>query len=79
MEREKKTYRSTRDRARLIQQLTAAYYEPGNLRRCYRAIWQRYIYPVYPMCYNTYLHYLGIDPAPEPRPEEDPRQLTLQF
>lgn len=74
-----RTYRSTRERARLIQQLTEAYYEPGNLRRCYRAVWQKYIYPVYPMGYRTYLHYLHIKPAEPEREPEDPRQMLIQF
>lgn len=73
----KKTYRSTRERARLIQQLTAEYYEPGNLRRCYLAVWKKYINPIYPMCYRTYLHYLHIEPAAPEREPDDPRQLTL--
>lgn len=55
------TYKSTIERAKIIQQLTAAYYEPGNLRRCYRAVWKKYINPVYPMCYNSFLKYLRMD------------------
>ena len=56
-----KTYKSTIERAKIIQQLTAAYYEPGDLRRCYRAVWKKYINPVYPMCYNSFLKYLNMD------------------
>lgn len=68
----KKRYKSTILRAQNIRKLTEKYYEPGNNARCYKAVWRRYIYPLYPMCYRTYLNYLGV-----PTPAPDPRQLSL--
>ncbi len=71
----KKHYKSTIERAKNIRELTERYYEPGNNARCYKRIWRRYIYPIYPMSYWTYLRYLGI-PTPPPQ-RESTRQLTL--
>ena len=59
-----KHYKSTHDRAKLIQSLTARYYERENNARCYKAVWKKFIYPVYPMCYKTYLNYLNLPPDP---------------
>ena len=59
-----KHYKSTYDRVKWIKALTDLYYEPGNKARCYKAVWKRYIYPIYPMCYRTYLNYLNIPPEP---------------
>ena len=71
----KRHYKSTIERAKNIRQLTERYYEPGNNARCYKRIWKRYIYPIYPMSYWTYLRYLGI---PTPPPGYDgSHQLTL--
>ncbi|AGB29736.1 hypothetical protein Prede_2599 [Prevotella dentalis DSM 3688] len=62
-----KHYKSTLERAKKIRELTQRYYEPGNNQRCYKAVWRKYVYPVYPMCYHTYLTYLGI-PTEKTRP-----------
>lgn len=48
-------------RAKHICEITMMYYESGRQDRSYRAIWKKYIYPVYPMCYRTYLNYLKIN------------------
>ena len=71
----RRRYKSTIARAELIRKLTQQYYEPGNLSRCYKAVWRKYINPVYPMCYETYLNYLAI-PTPPPPPTSS-RQLTI--
>ncbi len=63
-------YKSTIERAKLIRILTERYYEAGNYAKCYKSVWRRYINPVYPMCYRTYLNYLNI-PAPAPAPVMD--------
>lgn len=70
-----KHHKNTIERAKKIRQLTEKYYEQGNNARCYKAVWRKYIYPVYPMCYRTYLNALAI-PTPPPQ-EPTARQLTF--
>ncbi|MCL1942796.1 MAG: hypothetical protein FWF54_04520 [Candidatus Azobacteroides sp.] len=48
-------------KAQHIGEITLQYYEPGRQDRSYRAVWRKYIFPVYPMCYRTYLNYLKIN------------------
>lgn len=65
----RKRHKSTLARAKLIRALTDRYYEPGNNAKCYKAVWKKYINPIYPMSYRTYLNYLNIPtdpPAPPP-------------
>lgn len=70
----KKQFKSTLERAKRIKVLTERHYEPGNNAKCYKSVWRRYVYPVYPMCYRTYLNYLSI---PLDRQEPVARQLTF--
>ncbi len=65
-------------RIKHVCEITQQHYEQGNAARCYKMVWQRYIYPVYPMCYRTYLSYIRtpLSELKEP-PREDPAQLTL--
>ncbi len=44
-----------------VQEITQKHYESGRIDRCYMAVWRRYVYPVYPMCYETYRTMLKID------------------
>lgn len=44
-------------RARQIQAITAAHYEPENQAKCKKQVWKKYIYPQFGMCYETYLKY----------------------
>lgn len=39
-------------------------YEPGNQTKCYKAVWKRHVYPVYPICYRTFLSYINARPQP---------------
>lgn len=48
-------------RARIIQEMTALYYEPERHDRCYKWVWRRYINPQFGMCYHSYLRYLRVD------------------
>lgn len=48
-------------RAERVQQITEQYFEPGRLDRCYAQVWRRYIYPIYPCCYRSYMNMLKID------------------
>lgn len=45
-------------KAKLITELTYKYYEVGRQDRSLAAVWRRWVYPVYPMCYKTFLKYL---------------------
>lgn len=68
-------YRSTIEKVKMIRSITQRYYEPGNHQRSYKAVWRRYINPIYPMSYGTYLRYLGIAAPPQPKPSS--MQLCL--
>lgn len=48
-----------------VQELALAHYELGRLDRCYAEVWRRYVYPVYPICYDTFLRYMAVDVAEE--------------
>lgn len=63
-------YKSTEARAKIIQAITERYYEPGNNQKCYKAVWKRYINPIYPMSYRTYLNYLNIPTDPPAPPQQ---------
>ncbi len=49
--------RSYFKRVHKIQQIAALHYEPGNHRRSLKAVWRKYIYPEYGLCYRTFLTY----------------------
>jgi len=74
-------YRSTKKRIKAIVKIVNENYMPGDQASCYKAIWRTKIYPVYGICYATFLSYIGVKPsdlADEPEtPPEDPRQLKL--
>jgi hypothetical protein len=70
-----KHYKSTHARAKLIKALTERYYERENNAKCYKAVWKKYINPIYPMSYRTYLNYLNI--PPDPPTHEDAQQPDL--
>lgn len=52
-------YKSTQARIKQIREITQKHYEEGNQSKCYRAIWRNYIYPVFGVCYRTYLTYVN--------------------
>ena len=54
-------HENTLRRIEHVATLTNRYYEAGRLDRCYKAVWRKYIYPVYPMDYRTYLRYLNVN------------------
>lgn len=55
-----KRHPNTIKRALIIYDLTLKHYEEGNAKRNYKNVWRRYIYPVYPMCYDSFLKHLQI-------------------
>lgn len=52
-------YISTQARIKEIQKITQKHYETGNQSKCYRAVWKHHIYPVFGICYRTYLNYIS--------------------
>lgn len=69
-------HRNTLKRVELVCDIVNAHYEPGRRDRCYKEVWRRYVYPIYPMCYRTFLNYIGINVGHE-RGKADLRQLSL--
>lgn len=57
----KKRHKSTLARAGKVKSITALHYEAGNLAKCYKAVWRRWIEPEFGICYRTYLNMLGLD------------------
>ena len=51
-------HENTRRRITTVKKLAAKHYEEGNLAKCYKQVWRHFVYPVYPMCYHTFLSYL---------------------
>ena len=58
-------HKSTIERIKKERAIVNRYYESGNNSRCYKAVWRRYVNPLYPMSYRTFLSYLDI-PTPPP-------------
>ena len=54
-------HENTVRRIELVRELANKYYEPGRADRCHKEVWRRYVRPVYPMSYRTYLTYMCID------------------
>lgn len=55
-----KLHKNTLLRIQRVCDITRQHYEEGNLARCYKQVWRIYVYPIYPMCYHTYLYYLSV-------------------
>lgn len=70
---------NTLRRIGLVNDIVRKYYEPGRRDRCYKEVWRRYVNPVYPMCYRTFLNYIGVNVAQELKKlgRDCPTQLTL--
>lgn len=73
-----KRHKNTLLRIQRVCEITQQHYEAGNLQKCYKAIWKKYVYDIYPMCYRTYLSYINT-PLGElrSRQSDDDRQLKL--
>ena len=69
-------HKDTLKRFSLVSDIVRQLYEPGRRDRCYKEVWRRYVYPVYPMCYRTFLHYIGVNVEQEMRRSRD-AQLQL--
>lgn len=47
------TQKNQLQRMKLVQDLVQKHYEPGI--STYKGVWRKYVNPVYPMCYATFL------------------------
>lgn len=61
----KKHHKSTIEQAQRIMTIVDRYYEPGNHRRSYRVVWDRYVRTIYPMTFRSFQNYLRIARAQE--------------
>ncbi len=77
MSKSNRHYRSTIEKAKMINSITKRYYEEGNQKRSYKGVWRSYIYPLYPMCYHTYLSYLSIARNKDHKSYETPRKVKI--
>lgn len=68
-------HKSTLERVKKVRAIVDRYYEAGNNNRCYKAVWQRYVCPLYPMSYRTFLSYLDIPTPPPTQPTPLERSL----
>lgn len=57
-----KPHKNTLLRIQHVCDITREHYEEGNLAKCYKQVWRHFVYPVYPMCYHTFLSYLRRGP-----------------
>lgn len=57
----KKYHENYLRRVEMIQRITSKYYEAGRMDRCYAEVWRRWVYPIYPCCYETYRNMLSIN------------------
>ena len=69
-----KPHKNTLLRIQHVCDITRQHYEDGNLSKCYKQVWRRYVYPVYPCCYHTFLSYLrrGLKGYREPTRDVQP-------
>lgn len=71
-------HRNTLLRMKNVCEIAAKYYEPGRADRCYKEVWRRYVYPVYPCCYRTFLNYIGV-PVDAELKKQSAGQMSLPF
>ena len=75
-----KAYDSTKARIERVVEIVKREYEAGDQRKMYKAIWRRFIYPEFGICYKTMLQYLKKKPSEysrskkgdQKRPDPDP-------
>lgn len=70
---------NTLRRIKLVCDIVNEHYEVGVLKKCYKAVWREHVYPVYPMCYRTFLNYIATPPGELKEAEEAERQRQLSL
>ena len=73
---EKKHHRNMILKIRNVNAIVQREYEPGRHDKSYKAVWRKYVFPVYPMCYRTFLNYINT-PIPHEEEKRDYRQYSL--
>ena len=63
-------------RIKNVCKIVQEHYEVGNQQKCYKAVWRKHVYPVYPMCYRTFLKYVNYSPR-NSYPAENKSRLIL--
>ena len=58
---------NTELRIRNVCEIVQKYYQEGSHAHCYKAIWKRHVYPIYPMSYRTFLSYLNVPLTRKPK------------
>lgn len=58
-----KAYDSTKARIERVVEIVKREYEAGDQRKMYKAIWRKFIYPEFGICYKTMLEYLKKRPS----------------
>lgn len=73
-----KHHKNTLFRIRKMCDIVQQHYESGNYAKSYYKVWKQYVYPVYPMCYDTLLKYINTPLGELQEPAvEDKLQLKL--
>ena len=72
-------HKSTRKKAKDVQDMVAAHYEAGRQDRCKRAIYRNYVSKAYQISEQTFWRYVAMDvtSTSSVTEEEDVRQLKL--
>ena len=72
-------HKSTRKKAKDVQDMVAAHYEAGRQDRCKRAIFRNYVSKAYQISEQTFWRYVTMDVTStgSVTEEEDVRQLKL--
>lgn len=72
-------HKSTRKKAKDVQDMVAAHYEAGRQDRCKRAIYRNYVSKAYQISEQTFWRYVAMDVTStgSVTEEEDVRQLKL--
>lgn len=73
----KRHHKSTIEQAQRIMTIVDRYYEPGNHRRSYRVVWDRYVRTIYPMTFRSFQNYLRI--AREASQVDQPKPDALAY
>lgn len=58
-----KAYDSTKARIERVVEIVKREYQAGDQRTMYKAIWRKFIYPEFGICYKTMLDYLKKKPS----------------
>ena len=62
-----------------VQRLANQYYEAGRADRCLAEVWRRWVYPVYPICYETFRRYMATDIAHELKEVTEAKSKPSRF